>query len=556
MSSTVLAKPDPQLDSEVRSMTGGQAMVAMLKRYGVDTIFGLPGVQLDGLFAALHDAADDIRVIHTRHEQATAYMADGYARVTGREGVCLVVPGPGLMNAAAGLATAYACNSPVLCLTGQIRSDLIGVGRGMLHEVPFQLEMTRSFSKFAERATTPDAIPGMMHQAFHQLRSGRPRPVTVEVPPDTFFATGDVDLGGPISERLYPEIDEDAIAQAAKALAGARNPLIYGGGGLQRSGASESLLALASLLQAPVILSSNGRGVLSDREDLVVGTLSDKALRPQADVILVVGTRFLGAASDTLEVRSDQTLIRIDIDPQEITRNQSADIAIVADSGQALAALYDRVAGLADRRESRADEFRALKAANRKRLEAVQPQAAYSQAMRAALPDDGIVVNEMTQLSYYARIEFPVYQPMTWITPGYQGTLGYGFTAAMGAKVGRPDAPVLSINGDGGFGFTLNELSTAVQHKIGLVTVVFNDSAYGNVRRIQQVDLGGKEIASDLLNPDYLKLADAFGLAGYRVETPAALQTALEAAFKTDEPALIEVPVGPMPDPWKSLGLR
>ncbi|MBX3071455.1 MAG: thiamine pyrophosphate-binding protein [Thermomicrobiales bacterium] len=537
-------------------MTGGQAMVAMLQRYGVDTIFGLPGVQLDGLFSALYDATDDLRVIHTRHEQATAYMADGYARVTGREGVCLVVPGPGLMNAAAGLATAYACNSPVLCLTGQIRSDLIGVGRGMLHEVPYQLEMARSFSKHQQRSTTPAEIPGMLHEAFRQLRSGRPRPVTVEVPPDTFFAEGSVDLGGDVAGQSSPALDLDAIQAAARLLASGLNPVIYGGGGLQRSGAGETLLALATLLQAPIILSSNGRGVVSDREDLVVSNLADATLRPAADVILAIGTRFLGSMSDPLPLGPDQRLIRIDIDPEEITRNQSADVAIVADAGEALTALYDAVAGQSGKRASRTDEIRALRATLEERLDAVQPQAAFSRAMRNALPDDGIVVNEMTQLSYFGRIAFPVYKPMTWITPGYQGTLGYGFTTAMGAKVGKPDVPVLSVNGDGGFGFTLNELSTAAQHNIGVVTVVFNDSAYGNVRRIQQVDLGGKVIASDLRNPDYLKLADAFGVAGRQVTTPEGLQTALEESFKADEPVLIEVPVGPMPDPWKALGLR
>ncbi|MGE3796323.1 MAG: thiamine pyrophosphate-binding protein, partial [Thermomicrobiales bacterium] len=331
MSSAVLSKPHSfGSDAARQSMTGGQAMVAMLKRYGVDTIVGLPGVQLDGLFSALYDSSGDIRVIHTRHEQATAYMADGYARVTGREGVCLVVPGPGLMNAAAGLATAYSCNSPVLCLTGQIRSDLIGIGRGMLHEVPFQLEMARSFSKYEQRATLPHEIPDAIHEAFRQLRSGRKRPVTIEVPPDTFFAEEQVDLGGPIAEQTNPEIDLDLLEQAADALANAVNPVIYGGGGLHRSDAAAPLKALAELLQAPILLSSNGRGAASDREDLVVGILSDNELRPRADVILAVGTRFLSGFSEARELAAGQTLIRIDIDPQEITRNSTPTFGINA----------------------------------------------------------------------------------------------------------------------------------------------------------------------------------------------------------------------------------
>src|SRR5215211_2651719 len=172
-----------------QTMTGGQALVASLKQEGVDTIFGLPGVQLDGAFDALYDERDAIRVFHTRHEQATAYMADGYARTTGRVGTCLVVPGPGLLNATAALSTAYACNSPVLCVTGQIQSDLIGVGRGLLHEIPHQLEMIRSFTKHAARATTPAEIPVVVRKAFRHLRTGRTRPVEIEIPPDTLVAS-------------------------------------------------------------------------------------------------------------------------------------------------------------------------------------------------------------------------------------------------------------------------------------------------------------------------------------------------------------------------------
>jgi acetolactate synthase-1/2/3 large subunit len=536
-------------------MTGGEAMVESLRRHGVDTIFGLPGVQLDGPFAALYDAPD-IRVIHTRHEQATAYMADGYARVTGREGVCLVVPGPGLMNAAAGLATAYACNSPVLCLTGQIRSDLIGAGRGMLHEVPFQREMARSFTKHAARATTPDEIPGAVREAFRQLRTGRKRPVSIETPPDTFFASAEIDLG-PLPEPAGPEQgDPDAILAAAKLLAGAKRPLIYGGGGLNRSLAGDQVLALAEMLQAPVLLSTNGKGALSDREDLVTSVLCDPLLRPDADVILAIGTRFLDAKSEPGAIAADQRLIRVDIDPDEIVRSGSPDIGIAGDAKAVASALLEQVARLAGRRDSRREEIRAIKEARLAEANAIEPQGSFGRALRAAIPDEGIIVSEMTQLGYWSNLAFPVYGPNTYLTPGYQGTLGYGFTTAMGAKVGKPDVPVVSVNGDGGFGFTLNELATMAQHRIGVVTVVFNDSAYGNVRRIQQEDLGGKIIASDLVNPDYVQLAEAFGVEGRRVTTADSLETALRETIHAGDPALIEVPVGVMPNPWKLLGLR
>jgi acetolactate synthase-1/2/3 large subunit len=539
-----------------RTLTGGEAAVETLKQNGVDTIFGLPGVQLDGLFNAFYENQDSLRVIHTRHEQATAYMADGYSRVTGKEGVCVVVPGPGVMNASAALATAYACNSSVLCLTGQIRSDMIGVGRGLLHEIPDQLGMARSFSKFQARANTPAEIPGALERAFAGIREGRPRPTYVEVPPDIFFASGDVTIGPAVAKRARSAGDPDLIAKAANALNGAKNPLIYAGGGALGANAGTELLELARMLQAPVIVSRNGKGVIDDRDDLSVGQLADKELRPEADVILAVGTRFLGPVSDPIEVRPDQTLIRIDIDPEEIVRNGRATIEIEADARAALAALIDAVSPDRALDASKLSALRELKARLQAQVESIEPQASYARAIRQTLPEEGVLVGEMTQLGYWSNLGYPVYRPNTYLGCGYQGTLGFGFTLAMGAKVGKPDVPVVSMNGDGGFGFTLNELSTLVQHNIGLITIVFNDNAFGNVKRIQQVDMGGRQIASDLVNPDYVKLAESFGVAGRRADSPDQLAQALADAIRADEPALIEVPVEQMPDPWKKLKLR
>jgi acetolactate synthase-1/2/3 large subunit len=539
-----------------REMTGGQALVAMLKRQGVDTLFALPGVQLDGFFEALWDDRDSFRVLHTRHEQATAYMADGYARVSGKEGVYVVVPGPGLLNTTAALSTAYSCNSPVLCVTGQIRSDMIGVGRGLLHEIPNQLEMIRSVTKHAARATTPPEIPSLVDEAFRQIRTGRPRPVEIEVPPDTLFAKADVELLPPTPQRARPAGDPDLIARAAKLLGEASSPVIYAGGGIHRSGASDELLALAEMLEAPVVISRNGKGAISDRHYLAHGWIADRGLFEQADVILAVGTRFTADYDGARTLASGQTLIRIDIDPIEIGRNTKPHVAIEADAKASLAALVDRVPAHNRSRASRKEELTALRDSIRERLSTLEPQAGFAAALRAELPDEGILVSEMTQLGYFSMLGYPVYQPNTFLTPGYQGTLGCGFCIALGAKVGRPDLPVVSINGDGGFGFTMNELATMAQHNLGVVTVVFNDNAYGNVRRMQKYDYNNKIIASDLQNPDFMKLADAFGVAGRRVHTATDLRVALRESIKADEPTLIEVPVEEMPNPWKILGLR
>jgi acetolactate synthase-1/2/3 large subunit len=537
-------------------MTGGQALVAMLKREGVDTIFGLPGVQLDGLFSALYDAQSEIKVIHTRHEQATAYMADGYARSTGKLGVCLVVPGPGLLNATAALSTAYATNSPVLCITGQIQSDMIGVGRGLLHEIPNQLEMIRSVTKHSARAMTPNEIPGVFAEAINQLRTGRPRPVEIEIPPDTLFAEADVELVGTRRERERPAGDEIMIAQAAKALAGASFPLIYAGGGVQRGDAGEELRELAELLQAPVVMSTNGKGSISDRHPLAASQHVGMQIRDRADVVLGVGTRFLDINNSPAKVTSGVTTIHLDIDPEEIGRNFTPDIALLADVKAGLQALIAEIKRHNPAPASREAALAELKAASRAKIESIQPQAGFALSIRSELPDDGILVSEMTQLGYWSNMGFPVYEPNTYIGPGYQGTLGFGFCTALGAKVANPDKVVISINGDGGFGFTMNELATMAQHEIPAIAIVFNDSAYGNVKRIQKVDLGGKELGSTLRNPDFVKLAEAHGITGRRTNTAEGLRDALRESIRANEPTLIEVPVDEMPNPWRVLGFR
>jgi acetolactate synthase-1/2/3 large subunit len=537
-------------------MTGGQALVASLLANGIDTLFALPGVQLDGAFDALYDVQDRIRVIHTRHEQGAAYMADGYARATGRVGACMVVPGPGLLNAAAALSTAYACNSPVLCVTGQIQSDLIEYGRGLLHEIPNQLGMIRSVTKQAERATTPEAIPGLVDRAFGGIWQGRVRPVEIEIPPDTLFATADVELLGPTQRPERFAGDPELLERAAELLAAAKRPLIWSGGGVLGSDAWEALRRLARLLHAPVVMTANGKGALSDRDPLAHNLLGGMELLRDADVVLAVGTRFVDPATAKWGLGSGRMVIQLDIDPEEIGRNYPAAVGIEADARAGLAALADLLERSDMTATSRDAELAEMKRGIAERVAAVGPQADYALAIRAALPDEGIVVSEMTQVGYWANLAFPVYEPRTYVTPGYQGTLGFGFPTALGVKVAHPGRPVVSINGDGGFGFCLNELATMARHDIAAIVVVFTDDAYGNVRRIQQEQFGGRTIASDLVNPDFLKLADAFGITGRNAESPTALKTAIEASIRADEPTLIAVPIGHVPNPWTALGLR
>ena len=533
------------------TMTGGGALVEMLRRHGVDTIFALPGVQNDALFVAFYDAGEALRVIHTRHEQGAAYMAFGYARSSGKVGTYAVVPGPGLLNTTAALATAYATNAPVLCISGQVPSDMIGRGFGLLHEIPDQLGILQRLTKWAARIDHPTQAGKLVNEAFRQLRDGRPRPVGIEIPPDVLALQTEVTLPAAAAPPPITEADPELIDKAAALLAEAKRPLMFVGSGAVD--AAEEVLAVAEMLQMPVVSFTGGKGIVSDRHHLAQSSLAGHELWREADVVLAVGTR-LHQPQLRWGIDRDLKLIRIDIDPVEITRYFKPALGIVADAKAGLTALHLALDRRAPKRASRKDELEALKAATLARIDQqLGPQCEYLRAIRAELPDDGIYVEDLTQVGYVGRMAFPVYRPRSYIHSGYQGTLGFGFATALGAKVGRPDLPVVSVSGDGGFMFNVQELSTAVRHGIDIVAIVFADGAYGNVRRMQKEDYGNRLIGVDLQNPQFPKMAESFGAAGVRTTTPDGLQRELAAALKRRGTTLIEVAVGEMPDPWKVL---
>jgi acetolactate synthase-1/2/3 large subunit len=529
-------------------MTGGQAIVRSLKAYGVDTIFGLPGLQLDHFFNALYDEGNSIRAIQPRHEQGAAYMAYGYALSSGRVGTFAVVPGPGLLNTTAALATAYGCYAPVLAITGQLPANAIGKGYGLLHEIPDQLALIAGLTKWCCRIEYPSDVPDRMREAFKQLQSGVVRPVEIEMAMDTLGVSTEVTLLDAVNGYPSPEPDGDAIDEAAKLLGKAKNPLIICGGGA--AGAGGALLEIAEMLQAPVVSHRMGRGVVSDHHYLSQTLPVGHKLWPGVDVVLVVGSR----AQQQLQVwGTDKNLkvVRIDIDPSQMVRYGRPAVGIVADAGKALTSLIPALGKENGKRASREGELSELKASTISDLSAkLTPQAQYIEALRDALPDDGIFVDELTQIGYVSRALFPVYRPRSFLSSGYQGTLGSGFPAALGAKVANPDTPVLSVNGDGGFMFNVQELATAVMHGIDVVTVVFNDGAYGNVKRMQEDDYGGRVIASELRNPDFVRLGESFGVHAVRAESPRSLRTEVEKAFGRSGASLIEVPIGKVPDPW------
>ncbi len=529
-------------------MTGGDAIVDGLLRHGVDTVFGLPGAQTYGLFDALSRHSNRIRLIGARHEQGCAYMALGYARSSGKPGVFSVVPGPGMLNAGAALCTAFGVNAPVLCLTGQVPSRFLGQGHGHLHELPDQLATMRGLVKWAERIDHAAQAPLLVARAFQEMLSGRTRPVALEMPWDQFTAESEVAGQDPLPLFPVPPPDPAAIAAAAKLIAAAKAPMIFVGSGA--AGAGAEVRALAEALGAPVVAFRAGRGVVDEDHPLSLTIAAGARLWPQTDLLIGIGTRLEGPGWRWPAPMPGQKRIRIDIDHAEIRRG-APDVGLTTDARAATAALLAAIAGLPP---SRADAVAAAKAETASAIRKVQPHMDYLAVLRAVMPADSFVVDEVCQSAFTATFGYPIHRPGEFVTVGYQGTLGAGFPMALGVKLGAGDRKVVSLTGDGGFLFAGSELATAVAHGIGLCTVVFNNSAYGNVMRDQK-RIFGRVAGSALVNPDFQKYAESFGVPSWRVTSPDGFRPALEAALDEAGPTLIEVmtDIDQEVSPWEFL---
>jgi acetolactate synthase I/II/III large subunit len=530
-------------------MTAAEAVLATLVAHGLDTVYALPGVQNDLLFEALFKFSDRLRTVHTRHEQGAAYMALGAALATGKAAAYAVVPGPGFLNSSAALLTAFSMNAPVLALIGQIPDADIGKDLGHLHEIRDQTGIIKRLVDHCALIRRPEQAAHATALALRAMRMGRPGPAALECAIDVWGKSGPVAVPAPLPVP-EPKIDTSAIRRAAKRLGAAKRPMIICGGGAQD--ASEEVTALSAMLQAPVLGYRRGRGVLDSRDPLSVTLPLGRELWSEADVVLAVGTRLLMQFQQWGKSH-DLSVIRIDADANEHDRLHKPAVALTGDAKPILQALLAELPAHNARRASRKIEMQERQAVWRNRFEEkIGPQLAFLDAIRAELPEDGLFVDEVTQIGFAARLALPVYKPRTFLSPGYQDPLGWGFATALGAQHARPDVPVLSISGDGGFLFTATEMATAMRHRIPLVTVVFNDGAFGNVRRIQKERFGNRLIASDLANPDFVAFGKSFGAEAERVKSPQELRAALRRGFANRSgPTLIEVPVGELPSPWE-----
>lgn len=546
-------------NTDLPIMTGGDAIAEALVANGVDAVYGLPGAQLYALFDALARRPEAIRTFSARHEQTCGWMAFGHARSTGRPGVFSVVPGPGVLNAGAALVTALATATPVLCLTGQVPSAFLGAGRGHLHEIPDQLATLGTITKWATRIDRVEDVPAVMDEAFRQMLSGRPGPVAVEMAWDTLGVSAPVRLLGPT--RLPPPLapSEAAIEAAARRLAAARRPLIVTGSGARHAGAA--VTELAELLGAPVTAFRGGRGVVPETHRLGISAPAAHELWPETDVLVGIGSRlelpymrWTGMMRLIDRPEAPPELIRIEVDPEEMKRLR-AHLPILADSEtgtRTLIAALKRLGVAGPRDPSYAAAIATAEATAREKVAAIRPQVDYLDAIRRALPDDGFFVPELCQVGFVSYIAFDGRHPRGYVSEGYQGTLGFGFPTALGVKAANPTKAVVSVTGDGGFLFGVGDLATMARENLGVAVVLFDNSAYGNVRRDQKTLYEGRVNGSELTNPDFIELARAFGIHGRRATTPAELETVLAEALAGGRPTLIHVPVPPDGEtsPW------
>ncbi|MEM9530959.1 MAG: thiamine pyrophosphate-dependent enzyme [Pseudomonadota bacterium] len=536
----------------MKQLTGAEAIVDSLIANGVDTIFALPGGQLDHLFDAIYERRDQIQLIHSRHEQGVAYMAYGYARSTGKVGVCAVVPGPGLLNASAALCTAWGNYAPVLCISGQIPSQAIGKGYGELHEIDDQLGMLAHISKWVHHIESPETAPAAVHEAFAQLNSGAPRPVVIEMPMDIMGQQAPVQVGPPNPPIAAPAAPEAAVEEALRLLTGARQPMIVVGSGAL--GAAAEVSALAHRLQAPVMACRGGKGILPADDPLSANFPMGHRLWAAADVVLAVGTR-LHWPLTMWGLDEDLKIIRVDIEESQINRIAEPAVGMVGDAAEVVGRIDNGLADAGFKAASRLQELSRLKATVAEEIRnTVAPQMAYLDVIRDCLPEDGIFVDEVTQVGFASWYGFETSRPRQHISAGYMGTLGYGYATALGVVAGNPGRKVIQISGDGGIMFNIQELATAVQYELPLVTIIFNDRRYTNVQRQQKEWFDGRVICSDLHNPDFVALARSFGADGYLTRDPQSLRAAIESAFARPGPSLIEVAVDEFfPAPWPFL---
>jgi thiamine pyrophosphate-dependent acetolactate synthase large subunit-like protein len=522
---------------------GADLLVDGLVRWGVRQLFGMPGSHSTAIYDAI-SREGSIRTTLIRNEQAGAFAADGYARVTGEPGVVCTTAGPGATNALTGVAECWADSVPILLLSGQVNSDALDRECGNYHEINLE-DIFRPVTQWCGTVRRLDEIPRLVGRAMQAMTWGRPRPAALFLPQDLMRAG----CSGPIefpafAPRSQPAVPAEAIARAAQVLAGAERPIIIAGGGALASGAGTAIESLARRLAAPVVTTLNGKGLLDERNPLSLGHVRSTRGRhalPHADAMLAVGCRFTEVMTDWRRMSFPETLVQIDLDPEQIGMNHPVVVGIVADATSALDALLSALP-TARQRDGWGKLWELARASRPARPEWL------IDALRATLPSDVPVFTDACEIGYRMQADWPAHGPRLFFYPSNYISLGWAYPAAIGAAVALGGGPVLSVSGDGGFVMTAQELATAVRYRLRVIAVVHNDSTYGAIKNIQKHAHGGRYLDVELNNPDFLQLAAAYGAAGQRVRSPDDLAVAVRTALDRDGPSLIEVP-----DEWRFL---
>jgi acetolactate synthase-1/2/3 large subunit len=530
-----------------RLRTCGEALVTLLETYGVEYVFGIPGVHTVELYRGLADSS--IRHVTPRHEQGAGFMADGYARVTGKPGVCFIITGPGMTNIATAMAQAYADSIPMLVISSVNARSHLGNGDGRLHELPSQREVFDGLAAFSHTLLDAAELPQVLARAFAVFESARPRPVHIEIPLDVIVSPANAMKAAPAVHAAKPAAHPAALASAVDLLADARRPLILAGGGAAH--AAVELRELAARLQAPVALTTNAKGLLPDADPLLIGSTQSlpptRAMIREADVVLAVGTELGETDYDVLfdgGFAIDGKLIRIDIDAQQVMRNARPDVAIVGDSRETLSALSTRLherevlPASPDWGAARVTAVRDAIFANCDA--AMRSQKRLIDTIVDALPGV-IIAGDSTSPVYAGNFLHDAPAPRSWFnsSTGY-GTLGYGLPAAIGAKLAARERPVVCLIGDGGLQFTLPELASAVEARVPVIVLLWNNFGYGEIRKyMDQRDIS--PVGVDIYTPDFMALAKAFGCEAASVDDPQALDAQLRRAVSREVPTVIEV---------------
>ena len=528
--------------------TGARTLIEALQREGVDTIFGYPGGSVLPIYDELYDSS--IRHILVRHEQAAAHAADGYARASGRVGVCLATSGPGACNLVTGIATAYMDSVPVVALTGQVPTSMLGNDAFQESDIT---GITMPVTKHNYLVKDASDLDRTVQEAFYIARTGRPGPVLIDLPKDvtTSHVKGGGAAHGKVSLRGYQPTYEGHVRQIDKALdliARAERPLVYAGGGVVHSGASAELLEFAEATAIPVTTTLMGLGAVPGDHPLCLGMLGMHGTQTanyavtECDLLLAIGVRFDDRVTGKIETFApNAAIIHIDIDPAEIGKNKSVDVPIVGDVKAVLQALLRRMQKRGDTANwmARLNAWKAQYPLRYRDDNRLRPQYIIRE-LSDLLKGEGIIASEVGQNQMWAALYYCFRKPRTWLTSGGLGTMGYGFPAAIGAHFARPDLPVVDIAGDGSFQMNIQELGTVAHYQIPVKVVILNNMYLGMVRQWQELFYDRRYAYTELPPVDFVKIANAYGVEGIRVEEKEDVREALETALATDGPFVLD----------------